>query len=56
MSEVVGAIVSAAILVPEETMLLMQWVGAIAILLAGLIEVLFGHKKITEPVHSMYTW
>jgi drug/metabolite transporter (DMT)-like permease len=55
MSEVVVAIVSAAILVPEETMLLMQWVGAIAILLAGLIEVLFGHKKTTEPVHSMYT-
>jgi len=55
MSEVVVAIVSAAILVPEETMLLMQWVGAIAILLAGLIEVLFGHKKIEEPVHSMYT-
>jgi len=39
----------------EERMLLMQWAGAIAILLAGLIEVLFGHKKITEPVHSMYT-
>jgi len=55
MSEVVVAIVSAAILVPEERMLLMQWAGAIAILLAGLIEVLFGHKKITEPVHSMYT-
>lgn len=55
MSEVVVAIVSAAILVPEETMLLMQWVGAIAILLAGLIEVLFGHKKIEEPTHSIYT-
>lgn len=54
MSEVVVAIISAAILVPEETMLLMQWVGAIAILLAGLIEVLFGHKKTEEPIHSMY--
>jgi drug/metabolite transporter (DMT)-like permease len=55
MSEVVVAIISAAILVPEETMLLMQWVGAIAILFAGLIEVLFGHKKPAEPIHSMYT-
>jgi hypothetical protein len=54
MSEVVVAIISAAILVPEETMLLMQWVGAIAILLAGLIEVLLGHQKIEEPIHSIY--
>ena len=55
MSEVVVAVISAAILVPQETMLLMQWVGAIAILFAGLIEVLFGHKKTAEPIHSMYT-
>ena len=48
MSEVVVAIVSAAILVPEESMELLQWVGAIAILLAGLIEVLFGYKKKEE--------
>ena len=54
MSEVVVAIISAAILVPEETMLLMEWVGAIAILLAGLIEVLFGYKKTKESIHSMY--
>ena len=45
MSEVVVAIISAAILVPEETMLLIQWLGAIAILSAGLIEVLFGYKN-----------
>lgn len=45
MSEVVVAIISAAILVPEETMLLIQWVGAVAILSAGLIEVLFGFSK-----------
>ncbi|MGI9319175.1 MAG: DMT family transporter [bacterium] len=51
MSEVVVAIISAAILVPEETMISMQWVGAIAILLAGLIEVLFGYKRVEEPVH-----
>ena len=53
MSEVVVAIISAAILVPEESMILMQWVGAIAIILAGLIEVLFGYKKTEEPIHSM---
>ena len=55
MSEVIVAIASAAILIPEESMLLLQWAGAIAILLAGLIEVLFGHRKVEEPVHSMYS-
>lgn len=45
MSEVIVAIVSASILVPEETMLLLQWAGVVAILLAGLIEVLFGYSK-----------
>lgn len=45
MSEVIVAIVSAAILIPEETMVWMQWVGALAIVLAGLIEVLFGYNK-----------
>ena len=54
MSEVIVAIVSAAILVPDEKMLLMQWVGAIAILMAGLIEVLFGHSRKEEPVHSLF--
>ena len=50
MSEVVVAIISAAIFVPEERMLLMQWVGAIAIIMAGLIEVLFGYKNSEEAV------
>lgn len=54
MSEVIVAIISAAILVPEETMIWLQWVGATAILLAGLIEVLFGHSRKQEPVHSIY--
>ena len=40
MSEVIVAIISASILVPEEKMFLIQWIGAIAIILAGLIEVL----------------
>jgi len=54
MSEVIVAIISAAILLPEETMVWMQWLGAVAILLAGLIEVLFGHSRKQEPVHSIY--
>ena len=45
MSEVVVAMISAAILLPEEPMLLLQWVGAFAILFAGLIEVPFGTRK-----------
>jgi hypothetical protein len=45
MSEVVVAMISAAILLPEEPMLLVQWVGAFAILFAGLIEVPFGTRK-----------
>ena len=45
MSEVVVAILSAAILVPEEKMLLIQWAGAVPIVLAGLIEVFFGYTK-----------
>jgi drug/metabolite transporter (DMT)-like permease len=45
MSEVIVAIGSAAILVPEETMVMLQWVGAAAILAAGLIEVVFGFRK-----------
>jgi drug/metabolite transporter (DMT)-like permease len=45
MSEVVVAIVSAAILVPDEPMQAIQWLGAVAILLAGLIEVGFGTNQ-----------
>ena len=45
MSEVIVAIVSARILVPEETMAFLQWVGAGAILFAGVIEVFFGYSK-----------
>jgi len=54
MSEVVVAIVSASVLVPEERMLLIQWLGAFAIVLAGLIEVLCGHSKKEDAVHSIY--
>ena len=45
MSEVVVAIISASILVPEERLELIQWVGATAIILAGLIEVSYGYKN-----------
>jgi drug/metabolite transporter (DMT)-like permease len=45
MSEVIVAVVSAAILLPEETMLPIQWLGALAIVMAGLIEVLFGYSR-----------
>lgn len=45
MSEVIVAIVSATVLVPEERMVLIQWVGGIAIITAGLIEVLFGYSR-----------
>ena len=45
MSEVIVAIVSAAILVPEETMVPMQWLGAFAIVVAGVVEVLFGYSS-----------
>jgi drug/metabolite transporter (DMT)-like permease len=45
MSEVIVAIISASILLPSETMLPWQWFGALAIILAGLIEVVFGYTK-----------
>lgn len=45
MSEVVVAIISASILLPAENMLLIQWIGAAAIVLAGLVEVAFGYSK-----------
>ena len=45
MSEVIVAIISASILLPSETILPWQWFGALAIILAGLIEVVFGYTK-----------
>lgn len=47
MSEVVVAIISAAVLLPGESMALIQWCGAAAIVAAGLVEVVFGYNK--EP-------
>ena len=45
MSEVAVAVISAKILLPEEQMIILQWVGALAILLAGVVEIIFGFSK-----------
>ena len=45
MSEVVVAIFSASLLLPNEKMAGLQWVGAAAIVAAGLVEVLFGYSN-----------
>lgn len=50
MSEVIVAIISASILVPEETMQWLQWIGVVAIIMAGLIEVLFGYSQTAKAV------
>ncbi len=48
MSEVLVAIVSASIFLPEETMSFVQWIGASAIILSCVVEVLFEPKS--DPV------
>ena len=45
MSEVAVAVISAKILLPEEQMVILQWIGASAILLAGVVEIIFGFSK-----------
>ena len=45
MSEVAVAVISAKILLPEEQMVILQWIGASAILLAGGVEIIFGYSK-----------
>ena len=45
MSEVAVAVISAKILLPEEQMVILQWIGALAILLAGVVEIIFGYSK-----------
>ncbi|MDC1254984.1 DMT family transporter [Paracoccaceae bacterium] len=45
MSEVIVAIISASILVPEEMMVLIQWIGAIGIVAAAFIEVFYGNES-----------
>lgn len=51
MSEIVVAIFSAAILVPEETLQPIQWLGAVAIVAAGIVEVVFGYSKSANYHH-----
>ena len=48
MSEVAVAVISAKILLPEEQMVILQWIGASAILLAGVVEIIFGYSKKTN--------
>ncbi|MEM7207332.1 MAG: DMT family transporter [Pseudomonadota bacterium] len=50
MTEVIVAVISASILLPEESMQLLQWVGAAAIVLAGLVEVVFGYSRSSVSV------
>lgn len=45
MSEVAVAVISAKILLPQEQMVILQWIGASAILLAGVVEIIFGYSK-----------
>ena len=45
MSEVAVAVISAKILLPEEQMVILQWIGASAILTAGVVEIIFGYSK-----------
>ena len=45
MSEVAVAVISAKILLPEAQMVILQWIGAFAILLAGVVEIIFGYSK-----------
>jgi len=52
MSEVVVAVVSASILLPGETMVWLQWLGGLAIVAAGLIEVVFGYAMKIPRNHS----
>lgn len=49
MSEVVVAIVSASIFLPEEKLVFVQWIGAASIVAAGLIEVVFGYRRVEAP-------
>ncbi len=45
MSEVAVAVISAKILLPQEQMVILQWIGASAILLVGVVEIIFGYSK-----------
>ena len=48
MSEVAVAVISAKILLPEEQMVILQWIGASGIVLAGVVEIIFGYSKKTN--------
>ena len=49
MSEVLVAIISASILLPDEQMALLQWLGAAAIIVSAFAEVSFSTEPRTDP-------
>ena len=52
MSEIIVAVVTASILLPEERMTLIQWLGALTIVTAGFIDILFSKStgNISKPM------
>ena len=52
MSEIIVAVVTASILLPEERMTLIQWLGALTIVTAGFIDILFSKSRgnISKPM------
>ncbi len=53
MAEVIVAVVSGSLMIPEEKMYFLQWIGAFCILLAALIEVLFGYRKVEKQLKTL---
>ena len=49
MSEVLVAIISASILLPDEQMAPLQWLGAAAIIVSAFAEVSFSTENRTDP-------
>ena len=47
--EVVVAMISASILLPDEPMVWIKWIGALSILFAGLIKILFRYQQRRAP-------
>ncbi len=52
MSEIIVAVVTASILLPEERMTLIQWLGALTIVTAGFVDILFSKSRgnISKPM------
>ena len=50
MSEVIVAVISAYILLPRETLILSQWIGALFVIMAGVMEVI--HRTPKSKTHQ----